>query len=380
MFSLISTIFSDRDSYLEGHISKINTGNSFPKERRIGHAQLLSGVEYNSVLITGGTDEERTGCLLGILRSSRERTVILHNGNPYLTPERIRRCGIYAQEWDHDIYKNMNKKQILSLLEADDQNKDLISFFAYALEVCEVLGRTASIKSINDIDWLGIEWQQDLLNVVNQRERALDLLGRFDKNMAEKAIKGMCKIEKLSRGNNNVGTGLETLLSSGTILVKCVYGSNSQTTKQCFEALQAVAESGINFTLILDDIFAEEIPLIKDNYRNVRLVLSADDIAQYNQSLHITNRNCSIIVFRHPNYGSARIISETYFGEYDKFISEKNSGQSKTFFAQTTYNTSTTIRKGRELRLRPDYIVDLPRGCAFVHLLNGEEGVFVAHE
>lgn len=374
MASLLSTLFSSRDHYLADYIASINKDNTFPINYNVRYDELMDGIGGKSVLVTGGTDEERSAFLLGIVKGSRERTIILHNGNVYLNAERIRNYGVRSENWDHNIYKGMSKAQILSLLAGDDKDSELLFFYAYAFEVCEVLGLPVSIESISCIDWLGISWQQELLSVVTQRDRAVDLLSRFDKNMAEKAVKGMCRIERLTRGNSGLGKGIGTILSEEAVLVKEVYGSNSQATRQCFETIQALAESGLEFTLILDDVFLPDIPLIKDNYRNVRLIVSADDITQYSHHLQITNRSCSVIAFRHMNHRSAELISETYFGRYEKLINEMSRGQSKALLSSTTYNTSMTIRRGRELRLKPEQIVNLPFGCALVHLINGLEG------
>lgn len=210
----------------------------------------------------------------------------------------------------------------------------------------------------------------------SQRDRALDLLSRFDRQMAEKAVKGMCRVERLSRSMlSNHGKGLTDILDKETVLTKEVYGSNSYITRQCIEAIQALAESGVQLTLILDDVYLPDSPLIKDNFRNVRLILSADDITQFDSGMHLTNRMCNVVVFNYTSFGGAKVISETYFGEYDKLVNDLNSGQSKSFLAATTYNNSMTVRHGRELRLKPEYIVNLPTGIAFVHLVNGQEGV-----
>lgn len=136
-----------------------------------------------------------------------------------------------------------------------------------------------------------------------------------------------------------------------------------------------MAESGVHLTLILDDVYLPDVSLIKDNYRNVKLILASDDIAQLDSDMRLTNRKCNVVVFNHTSFGSAKKNSETYFGEYDKLENDLSSGQSKSFLSATTYNHSMTVRHGRELRLKPEYIVNLPIGTAFAHLVNGEEGI-----
>lgn len=375
MASLLSTLFSSRDSYLVKHMSKINNDNSFPLHYKLGYDELINGMGSNSLLVTGGTDEERSIFLLGLLRSIHGKIVIIHNGNHFLKADYIRRNGICAEEWDGNIYKGMSKSQIISLLSGEKDEDELLFFYAYAFEVCEVLGIPVSLEGIRSVDWLGVSWQQDLLKAV-QLDRALDLLSRFDKQMAEKAVKGMCRIERLSRSiAENQGKGIKDILENETLLTKEVHGSHSFVTRQCIETIQALAESGVQLTLILDDVYLSDASLIKDNYRNVRLILAADDITQLNTDMHLTNRKCNVIVFNHTNYGSAKEISETYFGEYDKLINDLSCGQSKSFLAATSYSNSMTVRHGRELRLKPEYIVNLPIGTAFAHLVNGQEGV-----
>lgn len=376
MASLLSTLFSSRDTYLANHISKINRDNSFPIHYKLRCDELVYGMGDNSLLVSGGTDEERSLLLMGVVRTIGGKIIILHNGNRYLRADNIKRCGIVAEEWNGNIYQGMNKAQIISLLSGEKEDDELLFFYAFAFEVCEVLNIPISIEGIRSIDWLGVKWQQDLLTNASQRDRALDLLGRFDRQMAEKAVKGMCRIERLSRGLvTNHGTGITDILDKDIVLTKEVYGSNSFVARQCLETIQAIAESGMQITLILDDVYIPETSLIKDNFRNVRLILAADDITQLDSGMHLTNRKSNVVIFNHTSFGSAKVISETYFGEYDKLVNDLSSGQSKSFLASTTYNSSMTVRHGRELRLKPEYIVNLPSGVAFVHLINGQEGV-----
>lgn len=377
MASLLSTLFSSRDSYLTNHISKINCDNSFPVHYKLKYDELIHDMGDKSLLVSGGTDEERSILLMSVIRSITSKIIVLHNGNRFLKADSMKKCGIQAEEWDGNIYKGMNKAQIISLLAGEKTDDELLFFYAYAFEVCEVLGVPVSVERINSIDWLGVKWQQDLLMNVSQRDRALDLLSRFDKQMAEKAVKGMCRVERLSRSIlSNHGKGLTDILDKETVvLTKEVYGSNSYVTRQCIEAIQALAESGVQLTLILDDVYLPDSFLIKDNFRNIRLILAADDITQFDSGMHLTNRKCNVVVFNHTSFGSAKVISGTYFGEYDKLVNDLTSGQSKSFLDATTYNNSMTVRHGRELRLEPEYIVNLPTGVAFVHLVNGQEGV-----
>lgn len=373
MTSLLSTLFASRNTYLTNYISRINKDNAFPMHCRLNYQECINGMGNKSVIVSGGTDEERSTIILGMLKSLSERIVVLHNGNSRLRAESMRIFGVKAENWDSNIYIGMDKVQILSLLSGED--KELLFFYAYAFEVCEVLGMPVAIDSIMKIDWLGISWQQDLLANMSQRERALDLLSRFDKEMAERAVQGMCRAERMSRNNSSAGRGIEEILIKDIVLTKEVYGSDSVATKQCFEIVQLLAESGVDLTLVLDDVFLSEVSLIRDNFRNVRLIISADDVTTLSSDMRLTNRNCSVVVFSHTNYKSAKTISEVYFGEFDKLMNDVTTGESKAFLASTTHNTSVTVRHGRELRLKPEQIVNLPLGVAYVHMVNGQEGV-----
>lgn len=91
------------------------------------------------------------------------------------------------------------------------------------------------------------------------------------------------------------------------------------------------AEEGQNFTLVLDDVYVDA-PIIRDNFRNVRLILSGADITQYADNMRLTNRVCSVVAFNHAAYGSARAISEYYFGEYDRLYSDISTGNSRSFY------------------------------------------------
>lgn len=374
MASLLSTLFASRDNYLTEYISKINIANSFPLRHRLNYQEFIGGIGDKSVIISGGTDEERSCMILGMVKSISGRIIILHNGNRYFRAEVIRGMGVKSEDWDCDIYKGMHKTQILSLLSGEVKDEELLFFYAYAFDVCEVLGLPVSIDGVRQIDWLGISWQQELLENISQRNRAHDLLNRFDKDMAERAVKGMCRIERLSRNNGGAGKGLGEILLKDVVLTKEVYGSDSAVTRQCLEAVQALAEEGVQLTLILDDVFLPDMPVIRDNYRNVRLILSADDVTTLSGDMRLTSKSCSMVAFGHANYRSAKLISEIYFGEYDKLENDVTTGDSKTFLTPVTHTMSITVKRGRELRIKPEKIVNLPPGVALVHLSDGQEG------
>ena len=176
MANLLSTLFASNEMYLSKHVSGLNKRQTFPVRNRIPMREFLNGVSRDSILVSGGTDEERSVFLTGIVRAFPGCTVMLHNGNPYMTVERLRHYGINAENWHDNIYEGMTKAQMISLLTENEKDDDLSFFFSFALEVCEVLGKPLTLASLSQIDWLGIGWQEELLSVRGQRERAMDLL------------------------------------------------------------------------------------------------------------------------------------------------------------------------------------------------------------
>lgn len=374
MAGLLTTLFASNEAYLSKHVASINKTQSFPARNLVAANEFISNTINDSIIVSGGSDEERSVLLLGLARSSPGCVVIIHNGNRYITADRLRRYGMSAKPWSDNIHSGLSKAQMLSVLTADSSEDDLVFFYAYALEVCEVLNKPISIQSMYSIDWLGIGWQQELLSVSSQRDRVLDLLNRFDRNMAEKAVKGVCRLERLSRGNvSREDSSVTERFRSGNIIVKEVFGSSSAVCKQCLEIIQAEAEKGQVFTLVLDDIYLD-VPIIKDNFRNVRLILSGADVSQYKENMRLTNRSCSVVAFNHANYGSCKSISENCFGEYDRLYSETSKGYSKSFLEPKTYNNTVTVRQNRDTRLKPEMIATIPFGCAFIRTRNGIEG------
>ncbi len=373
---LLSTMFSSREHYLSNHINKLNRGNAFPVNNSISFNDIKYSLSNESWLISGGTDEERSMCIMAALKCINGTSAFfLNNGNRYLAVENLKRSGINAVMWDDNIYKSMPKAQMLSMLIGDGEKNDLdlAFFYAYAFEVCEVLGIPLSLQGMASIDWLSAKWQQDLLLKGNERERVMDLLMRFDKEMAERAIRAVCRLERLTRVYRGQGSSVDEAIMNRTILVKESYGNQTSINRKCLEVIDAEAQKGREFTLILDNVYHSDISVIKENYRNARIIIAGSDLNSLVQNLYLTERPCNIIAFRHNNYASARAVSETFFGEYDKLLNDINSGYSKAML-QTTNNRSLTIRQGRELRLKPEVVANLQLGSAFIRTLDGLEG------
>lgn len=374
MAGILSTMFASRESYLAQHINKQNINKEFPISRLCNSREVMYSIGCNPVIVSGGNQEERSAFIMEILKLKNGCKILIHNGNRYLELSNVVKYCSNAYEWDENIYTDMNKYQMISMLSENGVANELVSFYAFACEVCEVLGIPINIFGLASIDWLGVEWQKKLAVNQRDRERAMDLLSRYDSNMAAKSVQAMCKLEQMMRTPGGRGIGITEAVMGGKTLVKQVYGSDCSTTKQCLEIALAEAQKGSRFSLILDDIYISDNSLIKDNFRNVSLVLSSNDIYELSPELRITNRPYDIVLFRHANYGSAKAISERYMGEFDKLFSESGVSNSKPTLGVNTYTNSLSVRHGTELRLRPEKLMNLGQGEAYVRLCNGTEG------
>lgn len=373
MADLLTTLFGSRDSYLAARVKDLNKSQAYPIRTHVLPSEFLNGTVNDSTLISGGTDEERSTTILAIAKSTPGCVVILHNGNNHLDVQNLNKNGIKAVEWDENIYGGMTKGQMIAVLTNDSEDRDLAFFFAFAFDVLETMNKPITIQNLLALNWLDIGWQQELFMKATDYDKALDIMARYDKAMAERAAKAVRKIEQISRNEGNAGFRLDDAINSGNIIVKEIYGSNSAFCKQCLEIIRAKAETGQKFTLILDGIYLDS-PVIKDDFRNVNLVLAGADISKYTDNMNLTNRACNIVVFNHVNTGSCRILSENYFGEYDRIEKDSTRGYSSAFMQTPTYNNSVTIRRIRDTRLKPELINSLEFGKAFVRLKNGTEG------
>ena len=189
MLKVLSTLFDSNETYLSKHVAGINRAQAFPTRNLVNSDEFIRNTINDSIIVSGGSDEERSVLLLGLTRSSQACVVIIHNGNRYITADRLRRYGINASLWSENIYSGFSKTQLLSILTADNSDNDLAFFYSYAFDVCEVLNKPTTVQGMYSIDWLGIGWQQELLTSPFNRDRALDLLNRYDRNMAEKLLR-----------------------------------------------------------------------------------------------------------------------------------------------------------------------------------------------
>ena len=198
MLKVLSTLFDSNETYLSKHVAGINRAQAFPTRNLVNSDEFIRNTINDSIIVSGGSDE--------------------------------------------NIYSGFSKTQLLSILTADNSDNDLAFFYSYAFDVCEVLNKPTTVQGMYSIDWLGIGWQQELLTSPFNRDRALDLLNRYDRNMAEKAVKGVCRLERLSRGNMIGESSVADGFNDGKVIIKEVYGSNSAMSKQCLEIIQCEAE------------------------------------------------------------------------------------------------------------------------------------------
>lgn len=374
MSGLLSTMFASRESYLSQYINKRNFDKEFPVSRLCNPRDVMYSIGCNPVIVSGGSSEERSAFIMETLKLKDGCKILIHNGNRYLEHRNVAKYCQNVYAWDEDIYAGMNKYQMISMLSEKGAVNELVPFYAFACEVCEVLGIPTTIHGLASIDWLGVGWQRQLAMNQSDRERAMDLLSRYDCNMAAKSVEAMCKLEQMTRTPGSRGIGIAEAILGGKTLVKQVYGSDCAITKQCLNIALAEAEKGRNFSLVLDDIYIPNNPLIKDNFRNVSLMLSANDIYELSPELCLTNRPYDVVLFRHANYASAKAISERYMGEFDKLISESSVSNSRPTLGTNTYTNSLSVRRGSELRLKPEKLMNLGQGEALIRLCNGTEG------
>ena len=370
--SSLTTLFTNNETYLSKHIEDINKSNAFPM-RLIEMNCFISSTNNSSLLISGGNNEERSALLFAICKcvSAYENVVIIHNGNPLCNTERLNSYGMRSVDWDSNIYKGMAQDKILSLLMSDNEGMELSFFFAFALDVCSAMGKPRNFLEIRKINWLDTTWQYELLGTCDS-DKASDLINRYDRTMAEKAVKSIHKLEKLTRTSGRTGSGIYEAFANNCIAVKEVYGSESETAKQCLEILLELAEKGERFTIILDNVYLDH-SVITDNFRNVRLIISGDDIVKYKDDLKLTRHPCGVVIFNHSEISSCKAIARTFFGDYNHMTVEPTVGFSKTSFQKTT-SSSVTVRRDRDLRLEWIKINNLSPGYALVRI-NDLEGI-----
>ncbi len=371
--NMLSTVFMSRDKYMQKYVAERNKSRALPASGTISKSDFYRETNGRGLLISGGCYEERSTLIIGLLSGNQGKVIVIHNGNDHLTAANLRRYSISASDWNTNVYGHDSKQYLLTLLTKDDKDRELAFFWTFSFEVLEVLGLPLTLENLRSIDWLGTDWQEKLYMTYDPYQRNNDLINRFDTKMAERACKAIPKLERLARAQDTGSISLDDWYRSNSrVLTKMVYGSDCETSKLAMEQVEALAQSGARFTLILDDVYLRDVGVIRDNLKNVNLILSAEDVTRFDE--RFVNRNCGIVMFRH-NYESAKRLSETYFGSYEKVEYEFNTGKSRSFMSLPTSNDGYTLRKKIELRLKPEDIANLPRGSAYVRLLDGKAGI-----
>lgn len=373
MANLMTTLLASNENFVKQHMNELNATKAFPVKTIYKMEQFVEDTRDDSLVISGGTDKERTGLLLALLRCTTGCVVMLHNGNPYLDLGRIHKYAIDAYNWDENIYAGFSEDEMLSALVSEEKDKDLAVFYTFALDLCEALGKPKSIQGMKSIDWKDATWQSELLYSGCDTDKAMDLIKRYDKDMAARAARARSMFEKLTRSGSPKGITLSDAIANENVIVKEVFGSSSAICKQCLELIQTKAETGEKFTLILDDIYLDT-PIIKEKYPNVRLILVNEDITQCDKDMKFVKRRCSLVCFRHVENDSCKAISEKYFGEYDCLQSEIAVGVAKAIFQPKTVNKAIHIAPKREARLKANMIMEIPFGNAVIHTQSGLEG------
>ena len=96
MENILSAIFTSDQRYFMNHISHRNHSLEFPARKLVSGEEFIYGTMGDSLLVSGGTDEERSALLIGYIRRVQGCVLVLHNGNCYLSADNLRKYGITA--------------------------------------------------------------------------------------------------------------------------------------------------------------------------------------------------------------------------------------------------------------------------------------------
>lgn len=376
---ILSVLFSSKETYLKKSAEKYNQREAFVQKKIPAEEFMRRTASDTAVILSGGSNEERAILLRNLADQAVQRgetVIILHTGNYYLEPEFFERVGMSARYWDKNFVEANSLPQMLALL-ANDHNAELASFWAWAYQVMEALNIPISLRKIAEIDWFDMKWQIDLL-MLEDTERAMDLIARFNSEMSKMAAKATVQIEKIARAihADNNGISLKEAMCHPQIVCAEMKGSQTDLTVKCLDAILSEVEYGEHCLLILDNIYTTH-SVITDNIKNIRVVLSADDLCSYSENINgLTHRNQTFILLRHSSAGSAEMLSKQIFGQYDRVQVELTVGShmnSRGLFSKDK-NMGLSTHKDRSFRLDPLEIMRLPKGCALISC-NGLEGI-----
>lgn len=374
MANLLDALFCSKERYLTKCVDKQNRMKAFPIYNHWTYRDFVEASHFHSVVISGNDDEERAFLILKLILRDGRRKVVLHNGNQFLAPDYLRENGINVRNWDEVLSTPVDKRQLLTTLSGENMEEGVACFFSFAIEVLYQLKLPITFMSIAKIDWTGMDWQYELLEKADNDE-ALDLIARYDKDMAKNAVRASCYIERIVRSQNRYVISNQPLTKIEDVYIKNING-NHLVAKQCMEILADVLERGEEVLLVLDDVYIQH-PLIQENVQKLRLILSASDLCKVNKELDITRRPCDYVVFRHNNAESAKVLAKELFGEYDKLMTTfgLGVGRENTSLIRQQQNSNISVHEQRDMRLKPEWIGRLDHGKAFIRTIGAEEGI-----
>lgn len=373
----LSALFSSREYYLNRTIQENNRLSTFPLRAACGPAEYMQRLGDSSLLLSGGTGEERAAFLIAALAHApgKARRVILHNGNHALTPEALTRQHLPATAWNGDLLAGMAPTQQLAILTEQGRDRELAPFWALALEICRALHEPTTLEALAELDWLGGGWQYRLLQEA-ERDTALDLLRRYDAGMAANAARAAARLEVLRR-STDPGSPLGLPAESGTIWSAAIRGGSEAMARHRLDLLLDHVERGEPLVLAVDGLSLRH-PLLEQPMPGVRLLHSAPDLSALPggpEALH--PQGCGVILLRHTAYGSAERLSAHLFGTYERLVTEPSTGfqQRSAGLLPDVRNIGMGVRRQREPRLAPRVLTMLPAGTACAALPDGWEGV-----
>lgn len=77
MLKVLSTLFDSNETYLSKHVAGINRAQAFPTRNLVNSDEFIRNTINDSIIVSGGSDEERSVLLLGLTRSSQGCVVII---------------------------------------------------------------------------------------------------------------------------------------------------------------------------------------------------------------------------------------------------------------------------------------------------------------
>lgn len=373
----LSALFSSREGYLKRTVQSRNTLRAFPISAARSPEGYFRSLGDAPLLLSGGTEAERAFLLAAALRQATGRAlrVVLHSGNPSLTPERLARSGLPAAPWSGDPLAGMAPAQQLAVLTENGRDAALAPFWALALEVCRALGEPPTLDALSRLDWLGGGWQLRLLQEA-ERDTALDLLRRYDTNMAARAAQAAVRLELLCRaGDHSAPSRLPA--DTGTVWSAAVRGGSESLARHQLDLLLDGVERGAQLVLAVDGLSLRH-PLLDHPTPGVRLLRAAPDLTALPggpEALPV--QGCGVILLRHTAYSSAERLSALLFGTYEQLVAESSTGyqQRGAGLLPEVRNVGMSVRRQRELRLAPRVLTLLPAGTACAALPDGWEGL-----